>query len=259
VICDALNWEGRGLRMLSLEEEQHVAQCAVCQQARALWQGLLRAGGQGPVDAVSENIRAQVRHALTQAPIAPRWTRAFALAAGAALFPGALAVAAIRRRPDWSSLPGLGIALNLAVLVAAFGLAGRAAFSPGLFPRGRRLAAGMALLAALSLLGFPGARGGVAGGGGLGCFMAVIGVSLLPLLGLFGVLRSRTRSALAGLCAGLAAGALGEAALFVHCPACGLGHLCGAHLTAWGVVALLGAALVLLFPKRIWKPATLRG
>lgn len=252
--CDALDFEGRGRRPLSAEEQQHLSACATCQQAHALWAALPATGGAGPSAELSARIRLQALQALSQEPRARRWTGLFGVACGAAIVPGVVSLLLVSRRPDWTALSALGIGGNLALLALAFVLAGRAAFAPGLFPRGRALAAAAAVLGALALLVFPGPHHGAAGGGGAGCFLAVLGFSALPLLLLFGGLRAHTRSGLAGLCMGLAAGALGEAALFVHCPACGLGHLCRAHLAAWGLVALLGAALVLAFPRRIYAP-----
>ena len=252
--CAELAWETRGGRPLEAEELSHLAGCEGCRADHALREAMHQTGGNGPSEALSSRILAEAHAALAAEPRARPWRRAWLIGSGAAVFAGSASLGVFHVRPELAGIGLPQLCLTLVLFGAAFVLAGRAAFGPGLVPRGRVAAALLALAAALSLLACPGPAGAGSGDGHWGCFGGIVAVSAVPLLALFALLRLRSRAWLSGACAGLAAGALGETAFFLHCPFVGLKHLVGAHLTAWLVLALAGAALVALFPARVWRP-----
>jgi hypothetical protein len=235
---------------LSEAERAHVQGCAACQQEQALAEAMRASGGPGPSESLDARILEAAHAALAEQPTAGTWRRPWMAGMGLAVLTATIVGLAYRARFDLSRLPAQGVAFNLALLAVAFALAGRAAFAPGLRPRGRWTASLLALGAAAGLLLFPGASHALPGNP-MGCFFAVLAVSVAPLLALFGLLRSRTRDPRTGACAGLAAGALGEAALFLHCPNSGAVHLLSTHLLAWAVLAAAGAFLVARFPRRL--------
>jgi len=253
--CAELDWGTRGSRPLSAAEQAHLSDCERCRSEQALWIELRDLAGAGPSAELDARIQRVAHAALAAAPRPRSWVVTWigASAAALGLFAGVALALHLHLRPDLSHLPWPALALALALLAGVFGLAGRASLRPGLAARGRWLAVGLAGLAALSLLACP-ACPSASGGHGARCFAAILALSAAPLLAFFALVRTRSRAWLTGACAGLAAGALGEAALLVHCPAPSLSHILGAHLLAWPVLALAGALLVVCFPARIWKP-----
>lgn len=249
--CEELHWADRGTRPLSAEERAHVDACPRCQLDLAL-HGAMKRSDAAP--ALPDALRAQVQAELAREPRARPWWRPWLVGSGVALLLAGAAELMMRLRPDLRLLPWADVALNVLLMLAAFALAGRAAFGPGLAPRGRASAAGVAVLAAAALLALPGPHGGLPGGHAA-CFAAILGISALPMVVLFALVRTRTRAWSSGLFAGLAAGALGEAALFLDCPFSGTGHLLATHLAAWAALAGIGAVLLALFPARIWTGA----
>lgn len=252
--CADLNWEARGARPLSAEEQAHVSGCESCRADLAVRDALLASGGGGAAPALSERILAQAHQALADEPRPQPWSRGWLGGSVAAIALASCALFFFHRRPDLEALGPLRLWLNLALFGAAFVLGGRAAFGPGLVPRGRIGAALLAGAAAICLLTCPARHAGPSGEGHWMCFGGIVAVSAIPLLLFFMMLRLRSRAWLSGACAGLAAGALGEAAFFLHCPFAGFSHLAGAHLMAWLFLAAVGAALMAAFPARIWRP-----